>query len=386
MSDHAARPGLRRRDFVLAGAGASLALAGPGPLNYVAIARAKKLPVATGGKFAHGVSSGFPSPRAITLWTRVAELERSSRLTLEVATDKHFKHVVKRREVIADAARDFTVHTRVTGLKPAHEYHYRFHTKHKDSRVGRFRTLPPADSNQTLRIGFYSCQSYEAGYFTAQGALAKEKDLDLVLCLGDYIYEHHYYAGPAARVDQTGTNKDGDVQTLAEYREKYRFYQRDKHLQDLHAAYPFVVIWDDHEVEDNYAGSKPASRSWTTAPGRSWPWPRTAPPAWRTTTASRAASRSVSGGPTATGPSTRRCRGSARAGSTVRSGSARWPGCSSPTSGSTAINSPATTCRSRRAQTTCSRAARSSAVRRRPGSRARFRSRRHAGACWPARR
>ena len=259
MSDDAVRPGLRRRDFVLAGAGASLALAGPGPLNYVAIARARTLPVATGGKFAHGVSSGFPSPRAVTLWTRVGELERSSRLTLEVASDKHFKHVVKRREVIAEAARDFTVHTRVSGLKPAHEYHYRFHTKHKNSRVGRFRTLPPADSNQTLRIGFYSCQSYEAGYFTAQGALAKEKDLDLVLCLGDYIYEHHYYAGPAARVDRTGANKDGDVQTLGEYREKYRFYQRDKHLQDLHAAYPFVVIWDDHEVEDNYAGSKPDS-------------------------------------------------------------------------------------------------------------------------------
>src|SRR4051795_12168645 len=261
MSERDGRAALRRREFVVASAGAGLALAGPGPLNYVAIARAKKLPVATGGKFAHGVSSGFPSPRAITLWTRVAELERSSRLTLEVATDKHFKHVVKRREVIADAARDFTVHTRVTGLKPAHEYHYRFHTKHKDSRVGRFRTLPPADSNQTLRIGFYSCQSYEAGYFTAQGALAKEKDLDLVLMLGDYIYEHHYYDGPAARVDKTGANKDGDVQTLAEYRQKYRFYQSDKHLQDLHAAHPFVVIWDDHEVEDNYAGSQPDSAS-----------------------------------------------------------------------------------------------------------------------------
>jgi alkaline phosphatase D len=261
MSDREARGALRRREFVLAGAGAGLALAGPGPLNYVALARAKKLPVATEGKFAHGVASGFPSPKAITLWTRVSELQRSSRLTLEVATDKHFRHVVKRQQVIADAASDFTVHARVAGLKRAHEYHYRFHTKHKNSRVGRFRTLPPADSNQPLRIGFYSCQSYEAGYYTAQAALAKEKDLDLVLMLGDYIYEHHYYDGPAARADKTGTNKDGDVQTLAEYRQKYRFYQSDKHLQDLHAAYPFVVMWDDHEVEDNYAGTHPDSAS-----------------------------------------------------------------------------------------------------------------------------
>ena len=127
--------------------------------------------------------------------------------------------------------------------------------------MGTFRTLPPPDSNQQLRIGFYSCQSYEAGYYTAHAALAKEKDLDLVLCLGDYIYEHHYYDGPAGRVDKTGKNKDGDVQTLAEYRTKYRFYQSDKNLQDLHAAYPFVVIWDDHEVEDNYAGKQPDSAS-----------------------------------------------------------------------------------------------------------------------------
>jgi alkaline phosphatase D len=261
MSERDRRGALRRREFVLASAGAGLALAGPGPLNYVAIARAKKLPVATGGKFAHGVSSGFPSAKGITLWTRASELQRSSRLTLEVATDKHFRHVVKRQEVIADATRDFTVHARVSGLKPVHEYHYRFHTKHKSSRVGSFRTLPPADSNQKLRIGFYSCQSYEAGYYTALAALTKEKDLDLVLMLGDYIYEHHYYDGPAARVDKTGTNKDGDVQTLAEYRQKYRFYQSDKHLQDLHAAYPFVVMWDDHEVEDNYAGNQPDSAS-----------------------------------------------------------------------------------------------------------------------------
>src|SRR3954463_6113743 len=252
---------LRRREFVAAGAGAGLVFAGVGPVNYVALAKQRKLPVAAHGKFAHGVASGIPTPKGITLWTRVSELTRSSRLTLEVATDKHFKHVVNRASVVADSNKDYTVHIGVGGLKPAHEYFYRFHTKHKNSRVGTFRTLPPADSNQAIKIGFYSCQSYEAGYYTAQAALAKEKDLDLVLMLGDYIYEHHYYDGPADRVDTTGTNKDGDVQTLAEYRQKYRFYQSDKNLQNLHAAYPFVVIWDDHEVEDNYAGKQPDSAS-----------------------------------------------------------------------------------------------------------------------------
>src|SRR4051812_15284127 len=153
--------GLKRREFVIAGTGAGLLLAAPGPLNYVALAKQRKLPLASAGKFAHGVASGFPAPKAITLWTRVSELTRASRLTLEVATNKHFRHVVKRQDVIADANADYTVHARVAGLKPAHEYHYRFHTKHTNSRVGTFRTLPPANSNQPVRIGFYSCQSYE---------------------------------------------------------------------------------------------------------------------------------------------------------------------------------------------------------------------------------
>jgi alkaline phosphatase D len=270
-----ARQKLRRREFIGASAVSGLALAGP--LNYAALARELKVPLATEGTFAHGVSSGFPAPGGITLWTRVSELTRSSRVTLEVATDKHFRKVVKRQEVVADAKNDFTVHTRVGGLKPAHEYYYRFDTKKKHSRVGTFRTLPAADSNQPLRIGFYSCQSYEAGYFTAQGALAKEKDLDLVLCLGDYIYEHHYYKGPDARADTTGTNKDGDVQSLAEYREKYRFYQSDKHLQDLHAAHPFIVIWDDHEVEDNYAGNGPDSKQSDPAFENNGTYPRRVP-------------------------------------------------------------------------------------------------------------
>ena len=251
--------GLRRREILIAGAGAGLALAGP--VNYVALARNRRLPLAREGKFAHGVASGLPSPRAITLWTRLSGVDRSSRLRLVVAEDEHFRRVIADRLVTAPESRDFTVHARVGGLKPGHEYHYRFHTKEKHSRVGRFRTLPPPDSKQKIRIGFYSCQSYEAGFYTAHAALAKEKDLDLVLCLGDYIYEHHYYPGPDARKDRTGKNHDGDVQTLAEYRQKYRLYQTDPNLQDLHAAYPFVSVWDDHEVEDNYAGTQPDSAS-----------------------------------------------------------------------------------------------------------------------------
>src|SRR4051794_384105 len=164
---------LNRREFVVAGTGAGLLLAAPGPLNYVAIAKGKKLPFASEGKFAHGVSSGMPAPNAITLWTRVSELSKSSRLNLEVSTDKHFRKTVVKQEVIANKDEDYAVHAHIRGLKPATEYFYRFDTKHKHSRVGRFRTLPPENSNETIRIGYYSCQSYEAGYYLAQAALAK---------------------------------------------------------------------------------------------------------------------------------------------------------------------------------------------------------------------
>ncbi len=252
-----------RRKFLIAGLGAGLAIASP--INYSALARSRKLLASQDATFADGVASGIPSPKGITLWTRLKGIDRTSTVGLEVATDAGFQHVVRRHDVHAEANRDFTVHTHVGDLKPSTQYHYRFETDDAQSRVGTFRTLPPPDSDQQLRIGFYSCQSYEAGYHSAHAALAKEKDLDLVLCLGDYIYEHHYYDGPTARKDRTGANKDGDVQTIAEYRQKYRFYQTDKNLQDLHAAHPFVVIWDDHEVEDNYAGKRPDSAS--TDPG-----------------------------------------------------------------------------------------------------------------------
>ncbi len=254
MVDDGHGPGSRklaRREFLVAGAATGIAVAGP--INYVALARGKHLPDAREVKFAHGVAAGFPTDRAITLWTRLSELQRTSRLTLEVATDKHFRHVVKRERVVAKRHSDFTVHERVSGLRPAEEYFYRFETSKSESRVGRFRTLPPKNSKQPLKLAFYSCQDYEAGYYNAHAALAKE-DLDVCVFLGDYVYEHMYYDGPSDRVDRSGPNKDGDVQTLPEYRQKYHLYQSDPDLQDLQAAHAFVSVWDDHEVEDNYAG------------------------------------------------------------------------------------------------------------------------------------
>ncbi|MCW2998770.1 MAG: hypothetical protein JWN65_2319 [Solirubrobacterales bacterium] len=220
-----------------------------------------KVPVATAGGFSLGVAAGMPSTTGAVLWTRVDDLARTSFLTLEIATDKGFRRVVQRKRIRATAVRDFTARHQATGLKPGTEYFYRFHTRTTDSPVGRLRTLRPPDSAEPVRIGVMSCQSYEAGYYTALAGLAAEDDLDLVVGLGDYIYEHHFYDGPAARRDTTGANKDGDVQTLAEYRSKYRLYKADENLQAVHHRFPFVSVWDDHEVEDNYRAGGPDSAS-----------------------------------------------------------------------------------------------------------------------------
>ena len=290
-----------------------------------------KVPIATTGNFEHGVASGFPRPKGAVLWSRVSGLDRTSRVNYEVAEDAGFRKVVDRGRVHAFKNRDFTLHAEVGGLKPSSEYHYRFWTGEKESPVGRLRTAPDPRSKQPVRVGFYSCQSYEAGYFNALGALAREPDLDLVLCLGDYIYEQHFYEGPEERRDTTGSNGDGDVQTLAEYREKYHLYQSDPDLQAMHATHPFIAVWDDHEVEENNAGRNPSSKAAKARPPTGCP----------------AVSPTSSAGTTATTPSSRRTRASA---SKERLGrftgvpaSAGWPTCSCSTSASFGISNPATT-------------------------------------------
>jgi alkaline phosphatase D len=252
-----AEPRLGRRQFLIAGLATGAAVTALP--NYAAIARNRRIPVAKSGTFPLGVASGFPYPRGTILWTKLDGGKHTSRLKLQVAKDRHFRNVVLEKTVTARKERDFTARTRVRGLDPAHEYFYRFHTKDKGSPVGQFRTAPPRDSNKPVRIAFLSCQSYEAGFYNAHAAIAKEPDIDFVLHLGDYIYESHYYPGP--RADTTGFNHDGNVEFLAEYRQKYNLYKRDPDLQAMHSAHNFVSVWDDHEVEDNYADGLASSHA-----------------------------------------------------------------------------------------------------------------------------
>ena len=198
----------------------------------------------------------------MTLWTRVDELERTSRLQVEVARDPDFRRLVHRQNVLADARRDYTVTARVRShsLRPDEQYFYRFVGCEQDSPVGRFKTARPSNSRQPVRIAFFSCQDYEAGYYTAHAGLAGEEDIDLVVCLGDYIYERSFQDDPVRR-DTLGANRDGEVQTLAEYRAKYNLYHSDANLRAMRAAHPMIAIWDDHEVEDNYADGLPGGQT-----------------------------------------------------------------------------------------------------------------------------
>jgi alkaline phosphatase D len=252
-----------RRQFLARSGAAGAAILAPQAL-LSASARAQARPVLRSGKFAEGVASGDPGPRSMTLWTRVAELERKGGVRLEVARDKGFRHVVARKTIATSPTIGGSVKARVTGLQPHEQYYYRFETKGSESDVGRFRTAPPADSRQELRFAFFSCQDFTHGFYNAHEVMARE-DLDFVVCLGDYIYAETYHTlagGTAVREDAIGgPGYSPDVTlmatTLDHYRAKYSLYHQDAALRKVHARAPMIVIWDDHEVQDNYAGAAP---------------------------------------------------------------------------------------------------------------------------------
>src|SRR3712207_3856042 len=248
---------LTRRTFLGSAAVGAAGLLLPSSLG--AQGARSPLPLARGGRFTQSVASGQQGLNGITLWTKLEGVQRTSRLQVEISRDEDFRSILYRQDATADAERAFAVHHRAEHrvLRPGEQYFFRFYTCDENSPVGRFRTARPADSREPVRIGFFSCQDYVAGYYAAHAGLANEPDLDVVVCLGDYIYEHLFYDGP--RKDTTGANKDGEVQTLEEYRSKYALYHSDPRLLEVRRKFPLIAIWDDHEVEDNYARDKPGA-------------------------------------------------------------------------------------------------------------------------------
>ncbi|MDB5811811.1 MAG: hypothetical protein JWN94_3933 [Betaproteobacteria bacterium] len=205
-----------------------------------------------------GVASGSPRANSIVLWTRLtpghivgASLPSENiELQWELAADEGFRDIARRGTVVATPSLAHSVRAEVGGLEPERTYWYRFTAGNAASPVGRTRTAAAAGaSNTRLRFAFASCQQYEQGYFAAYRHMARE-DLDLVVFLGDYIYESSWGRNHVRK------HNAGEPRTLDEYRDRYALYKRDIDLQRMHAAAPWLVTWDDHEVSNDYANDQ----------------------------------------------------------------------------------------------------------------------------------
>ena len=246
-----------RREFVSRLSAFGLALAGIPRIPVLIRPRFAANP------FSLGVASGDPAPDGVVLWTRLAPdplngggmTPDAVDVRWEVATDDGMRDVVKRGTAVARPDLGHSVHVEVGGLRPGASYWYRFDVGGESSIIARTRTAPAANAMpDRYRFAFTSCQNYPTGYFTAHQHLAEE-DVELVAHLGDYIYES---AAPAtANPALIRSHQAWEPTTLEQYRNRYALYKTDPALQAAHAAFPWVVTWDDHEVQNNYVSDKP---------------------------------------------------------------------------------------------------------------------------------
>ena len=237
---------LQRRTFLIGGlAGAGATLVGAQAASAAAY------------PFTLGVASGEPSADGFVIWTRLAPSPLNGDglggmpadpVTVEwqVAFDEHFTQLARTGSTTATQAWAHSVHIELTGLQAGREYWYRFRANGHISPVGRARTAPAVGTSPAMTMLFASCSHYEAGYFTAYRRMAEER-ADLILHLGDYIYEGGAGSGVRSHVPSA------EISTLANYRVRHALYKRDVDLQAAHASAPWLVVWDDHEVENNYA-------------------------------------------------------------------------------------------------------------------------------------
>lgn len=246
-----------RRAFLgLSGMSAAAVMLGTGVLvGDRALAR----PFFQGDPFSLGVASGDPLPDGVVLWTRLAPdplAEDGSGgmpaenfgVRYEVSEDENFRRVVKRGAVEAMPELGHSVHPEIRGLLPGREYFYRFKAGTEVSPVGRTKTAPALGAAiPSLAFAFASCQNYELGFYAAYANMAEE-DLDFVVHLGDYIYEGN-------EVSPIGREHFGvEPRTLSQYRTRHAQYKGDESLRAAHAAFPWMLTWDDHEVDNNWAG------------------------------------------------------------------------------------------------------------------------------------
>lgn len=237
----------RRQLLSLAAASAalvSLPKAGWGRLNWPT------------NPFSLGVASGSPGSESMVLWTRLGSeaLQQTGRtlsnvdVSWQLAHDPQFSQIIQQGQLQAKPELGHSLHAEVSGLAPAREYYYRFLSGQASSPIGRTRTFPaPHRSAARLRLAYASCQRWGDGFYSAYRDM-REQNLDVVMFLGDYLYEYP----PSASRDVRPTT-GGWVLTLDDYRARYALHKSDPHLQAMHAQCPWIVTWDDHEVQNDYA-------------------------------------------------------------------------------------------------------------------------------------
>lgn len=241
---------MERRDF-LVDIGRLAALAAIVPNDWRVVRRVRL----ADDPFTLGVASGDPTPTSVVIWTRLAPrpLEPDGGMpgprtvvTWEVADDEGFTRVVQKGRATAAPELSYSIHVDVEGLQPDRWYFYRFSAGDATSPIGRTRTTPANTEIRPFRFAFCSCQHYEYGFYTALGHMARE-EVDFVAHLGDYIYEYGPYTGRARMHNAL------EVRTVDDYRRRYALYKLDAQLQAAHVRAPWIVTWDDHEIDNNYA-------------------------------------------------------------------------------------------------------------------------------------
>lgn len=242
-----------RRRFLAGTAGLGAAIIGA-----PAVARAADRGTAE-APFTLGVASGDPLPDGVVLWTRLAQdplaldglggmPDRPVAVEWQVASDEGFRKLAAAGSTLARPESAHSVHVELSGLQPGAEYFYRFRAEKAISPVGRTKTAPAVGARlDRFAFAFASCQHYASGYYNAYANMAQE-DLDLVAFLGDYIYE----SGAQGELGR-GHVPAAEIWSLADYRVRHAQYRSDPDLQAAHAAFPWTVVFDDHEVENNWA-------------------------------------------------------------------------------------------------------------------------------------
>jgi alkaline phosphatase D len=202
--------------------------------------------------FTHGVASGEPGPESVLLWTRYVDTQ-NVRLRVEIAEDTGFRPPAGGGEVMAEAERDHTARITLAGLEPGRWYYYRFIAPDGTlSPVGRTRTLPVGAVSR-FGIGLFSCSNLPFGWFNAYAHACERSDLDLIVHVGDYLYEYPVGSYPDAASALPGRliQPSHEIVNLADYRLRYAAYRADPDLQRLHQSYPTITQWDDHELTND---------------------------------------------------------------------------------------------------------------------------------------